>query len=319
MAPVHQLNSPDLAPKRNKITVGVCATGKAENLPVLLDLLCVESSDSFDICKIIIVASGCHASSLERAKRIAETDKRFTIIEEKQRFGKAEAINKILAQREGDFLVFINSDALPEKGALEGLFRHILSNPLVGVVSASPFFNNESTSFLMPMMDELIWSIHNESSLELNHMGVSNHTSDEMMIVKSDLLERLPDDLINDGAFMASKIKEKGFSVGFSKTAKVRISVPTRAVDLITQRRRILFGHFQICGLIGKTPLTVESMLLRSPSVSFGIVAKTIARRPRLMIALPMALITEGLSTFLALIDVTRSSKRHVVWKRYEN
>jgi cellulose synthase/poly-beta-1,6-N-acetylglucosamine synthase-like glycosyltransferase len=304
--------------RKTIISVGICATGKAENLPSLLDMVRSEVSIDFEICKIIVVASGCRDLAISHIRRLSLRDPRFVIIEEDKRYGKAEAINKILEQREGDYLIFINSDALPKSGAIGELFHHIKSKPNVGVVSASPFFD-ASGDLGMNTLEELIWSIHNESSLTLNHLGLSNHSSDEMMIVRASLLERLPRDLVNDGSFIASKIKQHGFSIGFSKAAKVRISVPNRVVDLIDQRRRILFGHLQVRRLVGKTPLTVESLLVYSPGLSLNILTRTIARRPRLLFAFPLAIITEGISTVLALIDLSRSSKRHAVWKRYDN
>jgi cellulose synthase/poly-beta-1,6-N-acetylglucosamine synthase-like glycosyltransferase len=302
-----------------KITVGICATGRSGNLPALLDLVISERSETFEISKVVVVASHSFGPSLGYARQLASREKRLILIEEPVRLGKADAINKILENSSGDYLVFINSDALPEAGAIAKLFHHICSEPRFGIVSASPVLEAGSRPSAISSLERLIWSTHNESSLELNHLGLSNHTSDEMMIIRSNLLERLPKELVNDGAFLASKIKSRGFLVGFSKTARVRISVPSRVPDLISQRRRIIFGHFQVRFLVGVTPLSVESLLFRSPSLSFRIVARTISSSPHLLFVLPLAIFTESVSAFLALMDVAGSSKRHAVWKRYES
>lgn len=310
---------PESLDKIPALTIGICATGTAENLPVLLDIITKETEANFAIKKIVIVASGCHRRSISYVRRIANSDNRVILLEENRRYGKAEAINKIIELREGNFLLFINSDALPKSDAIEALVSHIVTNPYFGIVSARPVIEDGKKISVIRPLEELLWAVHNESSLQLNHLGLSNHANDEMMIVRSDLLETLPDGLVNDGAFIASKIQSTGHYVGFSNDAGVKISVPTRYSDFVAQRRRILFGHFQVWKLLGRTPITVESMFFFSPKLSFSIIAKTLARNPRLIFALPLTAFTECISTVLALADFSRSSKRHGVWARYDN
>ena len=36
-----------------------------------------------------------------------------------------------------------------------------------------------------------MWTVHNECSTKLNHMDISNHGSDEMMVVRTELLNPL--------------------------------------------------------------------------------------------------------------------------------
>ena len=68
-----------------------------------------------------------------------------------------------------------------------------------------------------------MWYFHNESSMVLNHAGVSNHSSDEMMLVRSSALEHLPDGLVNDGAYT---------NVTASLTNQNYLMVPTVAPNL---------------------------------------------------------------------------------------
>ncbi len=76
-----------------------------------------------------------------------------------------------------------------------------------------------------------MWSVHNECSLRLNHMNLSNHGSDEMMVVRTELLSQLPDGLVNDGAYIAGNARLRGYSVKFCNEAPVRIDVPSRCVE----------------------------------------------------------------------------------------
>ena len=67
-------------------TIGVCATGAAENLPYLLELLTRESFPSrFPLERIIVVASGCTERTLSQARSLARQDPRLVLIEESER------------------------------------------------------------------------------------------------------------------------------------------------------------------------------------------------------------------------------------------
>jgi cellulose synthase/poly-beta-1,6-N-acetylglucosamine synthase-like glycosyltransferase len=303
----------------SKFTVGICACDKADHLPDLIRLIESEQfSDDYVLARIVVVASGCPGASLSPLRDLVKLDSRLLFIEEKSRSGKANAINVIIKNAVGEYLIFINSDAMPASGSISKLLQKIGNrNEQIGVVSACPSF--DGCSSVTSMVEELMWSVHNECSLRLNHMNESNHGSDEMMVVRTELLRTLPQGLVNDGAYIAGRAKLLGYSIKFCADAPVGISVPSRCVDLIRQRRRIIFGHIQIWRLTGRSPKTVESLLLRTPLFSLGLVSRSIGRNPKLLKIIPLAFVSEAISVLLALIDSITSTTEHSVWKRYEN
>ncbi len=111
---------------QNDFSIGICAADRATNLSNLLAAIMREQiPEGYTLKKIILVASGCDPNSLMLARELAEEDDRFTIIEEPERRGKAEAINRIIDSFEGSFLVLVNSDALPEPGAISKLLTRL--------------------------------------------------------------------------------------------------------------------------------------------------------------------------------------------------
>ena len=188
----------------------------------------------------------------------------------------------------------------------------------IGVVSARPFLDPCGPLTTTFQTEALMWGFHNESSMLLNHAGVSNHSSDEMMLVRSSALEFLPDKLVNDGAYIAGMAKIHGYSIRFCNEARVKIDVPSRLVDLIGQRRRIIFGHVQVKKLTGKSPKTLRVILRSHPFLGLQIALRTIRKSPRLLLVLPLAMLCESVSTILASYDVL-TGKDHGVWKRYGN
>lgn len=299
-----------------KFSIGICASDDTANLSNLLHLIENNpASQDFVLSRIILVASECTGKGIEYAQKLAQEDTRLLIIQEEKRKGKADAINKIFGLADGEFLMLVNADALPSNNSIRRLLELISANDSVGIVSASPFF--ESKRGMLSKIEQLMWTMHNESSLLLNHMNISNHSNDEMMVIRSNLWRRLPEGLVNDGAFIAAVAKRTGYSIKFCKDAKVKIDVPSRVSDDIGQRRRIIFGHLQIWKMIGESPITVESMLFSNPLVSLKIMIHTLACSPFFILVLPIAILTETLAFFGALADFSRSSKRHKVWRRY--
>jgi cellulose synthase/poly-beta-1,6-N-acetylglucosamine synthase-like glycosyltransferase len=305
--------------------VGICATGSSKNLPTLLRLIASESfPDDFVLGRIIIVASGCAAETLNYVRSFVGNNERIFLIEESERRGKADAINKIFENSVGSHIVFVNADALPVKGSILELLLHAQRSESIGMVSGSPSLgqDNNNRNDATSMVEELMWSIHNECSSKLNRMNTSNHVSDEMMVVRTSAIKGLlPYGLVNDGAYIGGIMKLRGYSIKFCSNAKVVIDVPERVTDLIRQRRRVIFGHFQVWRLTGHSPKTVESLLLFSPTISLRIVVKVLAMNPRLVKIVPITLVSEAISFLLALKDTLskNSSRKHEVWKRYAN
>lgn len=301
---------------RRDFTVGICATGPTPHLGPLVDSIIAEAhSSGVPMRKLIIVVSGCPPSVLAAARERQARDSRVHLVVEETRHGKAEAINRIIGMAEGEFLLFVNSDARPETGAMTRLISSAVADDRIGAVSAMPV--PEDRTGLAPLVVDLMWSAHNDCSVALNHMNLSNHSCDEFVLFRYSAIETLPADLINDGAFLAIGARRKGYTIKVSPLARVHIQTPRKISDLVTQRRRIIFGHRQVWQKTGSPPRTVESMLLLSPYTGSKILVATLAKKPRLVLALPIAIVSELTASILSLIDGIRSSKRHIVWKRF--
>ncbi len=297
-------------------SVGISASDSASSLPSLLRLIRGEDfGDSFSMARLTVVASGCPSDLLSELAAVQERDRRVDVITEPERRGKAEAVNRIMANSVGEYLVLLNSDAMPAKGAILALLEGLASDGRTGCVSARPVFRDAGG--LLARLLGIMWSTHNLASLTLNHHTVSNHASDELFAVRRELLTPLPPSLVNDGAYIGGRIRAGGHLVKFSQRAVVSIDVPERPADLIGQRRRIVFGHVQVWKKLGSPPKTVESLLFLNPILAARILVASLSSRPRLIPALPVAIVSEILSALLAMSDHLRSSTRHAVWKRY--
>lgn len=299
-----------------RFSVGICASDNAAQLPSLVSLVAEEDyGEAFIMERLIVVASGCPVALLSTMEQKARTDGRMLVITEPERRGKAEAVNKIAENSTGEYLVMLNADAVPARGAIRKLLGVLAEDAGAGCVSARPVFRERTG--LMQRALNLMWSAHNTTSLKLNHAGMSNHSSDELLAVRRSLVPRLPPNLVNDGAYIGGHVKSMGYLVKFCPPATVTIAVPRRFADLVGQRRRIIFGHVQVWRKLGSPPKTLESLLFTNPRLSFRILVSLTSGQPRLMAAIPLAIVGEIISAVLAMIDSIQASARHAVWKRY--
>jgi len=301
----------------DEFTVGVCASD--EPCQTVLRLLRVIQNEELPphlvLAKIVIVASSPSDGMADLLRRVAEEDRRILPIIQSERKGKIDAVNSIIESHAGTYIVFVNADALPEPGAIAKLVYTMSSRSDAGAVSACPFFHPSGD--LSSRVLDLMWTAHNSSSKKLNHMGLSNHSSDELMVVRSRALVKLPNDMVNDGAYIGGRAFAEGYRVLFSDDARVEIDVPQNVFQLIEQRRRILFGHAQVWKRLGRPPLTLESMMLTNPGLSISLVCNVIASRPSRILAAPIAVMAEITAAILSIVDRLVTPERHIVWRRY--
>ncbi|MDA4121277.1 MAG: glycosyltransferase family 2 protein, partial [Thaumarchaeota archaeon] len=177
------------------ITVGICATGAPSHMGELLERVISETDlTPLKLRKVIVVASGCAEHVISELRQTRERDARVQLVIEDRRLGKADAINKIQANAEGHLLVMVNSDASPEPGAISKLLSAIENDRTVGAVSAVPVTKTRGN--MTSLLVDFMWSAHNDCSLALNHMNVSNHSCDELVVFRVSALSPLPQDLV---------------------------------------------------------------------------------------------------------------------------
>jgi len=297
-----------------RVSIGVCAYNEEDNIGRLLRNLLYEQNLSFDF-EVIVVCSGCTDKTPNIVKEFCDKDKRVRLITEPERKGKASAVGKILDVYKGSYLFFIPADVLPEKGSLVKLLEHFRDNK-VGVVGGKPTLINEERGVHgVEAMAYLMWRIHNQTLQTLNHDNVLTHASGELFCIRRGIISKMPANVINDDAYIAMMANRKGFIIRFDPKVRVRIKAPSTFADLIMQRKRIVYGHYQIKKILGSSPRTIESMTFYDPRRVIRILAETMKKYPKEIHKLFAAIIFEMMVNLLAFMDITRG-KSFVLWKR---
>jgi cellulose synthase/poly-beta-1,6-N-acetylglucosamine synthase-like glycosyltransferase len=230
--------------------VGICAYNEEKNIRTLLNNVLHEQSLPIN-SEILVVCSGCSDATTDIVKEYAEKDFRLKTHIEESRSGKASAINYILNNAIGDVILFVSADTLPKKGSFLRLIAK-LQTPTVGIACGNPVPVNPPTSTLGKMV-QLLWSFHGHVFAELNDSGLARHAT-ELFCIRKGIVDRIPAETVNDDAYIAVTAKKKGWLIKFDTQSQVLICGPKTFQEYFQQRRRIIFGHFQIRKLTGESP-----------------------------------------------------------------
>jgi cellulose synthase/poly-beta-1,6-N-acetylglucosamine synthase-like glycosyltransferase len=295
--------------KRLKISIGICCYNEEENIGALLKNLLEQEFGENELLEIIIVASGCTDNTIQIIKEWQKKDDRIKLIEEPERRGKAKALNKILSSYKGDILIHLDADHIPGKGAFQHLLRHF-SNQRIGGVSGYrvPY----SQGKFMDKINEIIWSLYNETQIYLNELGLAQHLGGALFAIRKGLCKKVPEDIVNDDAFIGIKCKQKGYLIHFEKNAVTFFQGVRTVRDFIIQRRRVIYGHFKVKQRTGVMPLVFEACPLK---IKINIIARWLRGRMHLTPYFPAACILELCANLFAIVDLLKGGKKHVIWK----
>ncbi len=291
----------------SRATVGICAYNEGSNIGDLLQNVLLEQQLSWD-SEVIVVCSGCTDNTVKVVQLYAAKDSRVKLQIEKERNGKASAVNRILAQAKGDAIIFISADTQPSRGSFQRLLTRLLE-PNVGLVCGNPSPINNSVS-LVGRIVNLLWRFHGHVFEELNDAGLAKHAS-EAFCIRSGIVNQIPAEIVNDDAYIALNVKKKGWLVKFSSESVISICGPKTFDEYFQQRRRVIFGHYQLKRFTGESAQYLLHMLPQHPLRSMRLALWLFTRCDP--ITLLTFLATEFVVNAVAIFDF-RLGKTHFRW-----
>lgn len=290
-----------------EITVGICAYNEGMNIGRLLNNILYKQGLPAK-SEVLVVCSGCTDNTTEIVQKYAKEDARVRLYIEKERRGKASAVNHILLNAEGDIIIFIPADVLPHQKCFSKLISK-LRDSNVGIVCGKPVPTNSPNSLIGKMV-QLLWRFHDHVFIELDDAGLARHAS-EIFCIRKGIVDKIPTETVNDDAYLAVTAKKKELLVRYEPEACVSICGPKTLLDYFKQRRRIIFGHYQVRKLTGKPTQYIPHLMPLYPSKVLKLVLWLCAEWD-----IPTFLafiLVEFAVNIVAMID-SISGKSHVQW-----
>lgn len=271
-----------------EVCIGICAYNEEKNIGSLLNNLLTEQ-DLPKNTEVIVVCSGCTDRTEDIVKYFSDRDRRVKLIVEKERRGKASAVNMLLKHAGSEIIVMPAADTLPAVGAIQKIISFFYDKK-VGVAGGQPKPVNQSVTPASLTVD-FIWFLHHNISLYEMRNGSLWHPSGELWAIRSRLVKAIPANTVNDDTHIGLLAKRSGFKVVYVPDAVTYIKGPGNLRDLLKQRRRIAVGHMQIKKDVGMTVSTTD------PRVVFSSLVRAILNESR-----PETVLKRFLGTILGVV-----------------
>ena len=217
-------------------------------------------------------------------------------------------MNKLLNSYKGDILIHASADIHLPPSSLRVLLDHF-SNPSVGAVSGCQLPYRNDT--FMNLIGEAAWSLHNETLRYFNHRG-KGHLGSDVWAIRRGICNFIPENVINDDAFLGVQCRYKKYKVHFEDKVINRFQPPQTISDHIIQRRRILYGHLKNRKITGSFPSVFEMCALKDKlSILYNWLEKKRSHLPYLL----TGALLESLVLILVVFDLFRNHTQHQRWK----
>jgi len=193
-----------------------------------------------DKMQVIVVYSGKDRNVLKELRNY-HVKGLITLIEEKQRSGKANAINLGLQKATGDICVITDRDSLLEKEALKNLVSSFADNN-VGAVSGELVYTGHSplSAFHKLFFNKYKKAIKNWEA----EIDSCSYAPGELLAFRKELIKRLPHDVIADDYHILLRVREKGYRCVSEPKAIVYERPPQRMEGTEKRTRRVITGTF---------------------------------------------------------------------------
>jgi cellulose synthase/poly-beta-1,6-N-acetylglucosamine synthase-like glycosyltransferase len=155
-----------------------------------------------------------------------------------------------------------------------------------------------------------MWRFHGHVFEELNDAGLARHAT-EAFCIRNGIINKIPPETINDDAYIAVTAKKKGWLIKYSAESTISMCGPRSYSEYFQQRRRVIYGHYQVRKLTGETPQYLVHMIPLHPLQVAKLTIWLLKEYD--LPTLGTFLLTEFLVNATAIMDVA-VGKAHVLW-----
>ncbi len=233
-------------PNTQKLSVALClpAYNEEANIGKLLESLLAQKTDRIVIDKIIVVSSASTDGTNEIVKSFIAKDSRISLIKQKERLGKASAINSFLKVVDHEVVVIQSTDTICEPDTIELLCLPFLKDKKIGMTGGAPHPVNDKNTFLGYVVHTWWWF----------HRNIPRFGE---IIAYRNVLPEISVTTAVDEAFIQAKMVQLGYKIVHVDEAKVWNKGAESLGDIVMQRRRIFNGH---CRLHQEEEIKIDNM-----------------------------------------------------------
>lgn len=280
-----------------------CAYNEARNIGKYIQTVQNQKLPHYiKLKEILIVASGCTDNTVSIIKNHRKSDKRIRLISQKDREGKAIAVNILLDNVKTKLLILQSADTIPAKSCYAHLLEELVK-PDVGLAAAK-IVPKDNPDTLVGFANHLKWNLHHKINLEYPERPKVGE-----LIAFKKIFERIPPKTAVDEASIEPLIHLQGFKIVYVPSAIIYNQGPKTIREYLSQRRRIYAGHY-----VTKKKYAYEIITLNSSRI-IPIFIKNIKPDPKYIVYSLTTVLLETLARTIGYFDIKLKLRDHAIWK----
>ncbi len=272
------------------VYVGVFAYNEEKIILKNLESILSQELSCIDDMRVFVVSSGSTDKTNELVSEVAKRDSRVVLIAQKERLGKASAINEFLNNVPGNAIcVMVSADVVLANRDCLCKMLIPFQDEGVGMTASHPI-PVDDRSRLIGRIVHVLWEMKHRVSLIYPKTGE--------MIAFRKVFNAMPEDILVDEAYIEWEIGRRGLKIVYVSDAIVNNKGPEGIGEFIRQRKRIYIGHKLLERKLGYRGSTFNISLL------FRIVYEMARQRPADIWPLFVTVLLEAYSRLLGRIDL---------------
>lgn len=289
--------------KMTHFTVGTTVYNEEKNICKFIRAVQSQTlPNRFVMKELIVTASGCTDNTVNIVKESQKKDSRIKLIIERQRRGKARAVNKLISKAQSDYIILQSADTLPAKSCYKHLLQKLVK-PEVGLVAGKVVPKDNIKTFC-GFANHFRWKLHHKINIEY-----PNRPKVGELVAFKKIFERIPPKTVVDEASVEPLIHLQGYKIVYVPQAIIYNQGPKTLREYLSRRRSIHAGHY-----ITKRKYAYEVVTYGGYRV-MKIFLKNLNFNLRQLLFSFLVVLLELIARFFGFLDVKLKLRDQSVWK----
>jgi cellulose synthase/poly-beta-1,6-N-acetylglucosamine synthase-like glycosyltransferase len=156
------------------------------------------------------------------------------------------AINRAMAQAQGEIVVFSDANNMYERHTLRQLVAPFAERTIGAVTGAKAIAPGDGA---LGESEGLYWRYESFIKEQETRLGCCTGVAGEVLAIRRNHFESPPDNIINDDFYLALRLIQRGYRVVYAPQARSWERVSLSARDEMARRARIVAGRYQALAL----------------------------------------------------------------------